>query len=108
VAEGVADTLAPSCHSSLFAKKDHLNKHGELFLTTTRIRNFTSKFKDKAFLDFFCARLRQISEDERQKAAKYDFVSPCGPELNWIRAEDTAVVFQDLDADGLFFFLLFC
>jgi hypothetical protein len=31
---------------------------------------------------------------------QYDFVSPCGPEINWVRAEDTAIVFQDLTQDG--------
>ncbi|GAA94169.1 uncharacterized protein L969DRAFT_45911 [Mixia osmundae IAM 14324] len=92
-----------------------INHHGELFLSATKIKHFTSKLKSADFLDFFFRRLRPLignparisstlgtydtSEIERRKREGYRFVSPCGKELNWIKVDPlcTPVVYQDLD-----------
>jgi len=79
--------------------------HGQLFLAGTKIRNFTSCYKDPAFLDFFYQRLR-LNEGEdvvsrSSREAGFQFVSPCGPETNYVRADDTVLVFQKLVPEGL-------
>ncbi|KAJ3092289.1 suppressor of glycerol defect [Quaeritorhiza haematococci] len=45
-------------------------------------------FKDKKFLDFFFTRIRLNTLNSEYFAQKFCFVSPCGPELNYIEAED--------------------
>lgn len=60
----------------------------------TKIKNFTSCFKDKAFLDFFFKRLRARRPDDGHP--DYPFVSPCGRELNFIKSENTPIVYTEL------------
>ncbi|MEQ9365296.1 MAG: DUF4505 family protein [Leptospirales bacterium] len=52
---------------------------------------------DRAFLDFFFRRLRANSGGE---AREYPWVSPCGPEMNFVRAAGAPIVFDRLVADG--------
>eukprot|EP00037_Helgoeca_nana_P026325 m.296406 g.296406 ORF g.296406 m.296406 type:complete len:248 (-) comp27192_c0_seq6:2753-3496(-) len=76
-----------------------VDHNGFLFLDDTKHRNFTSCFKDPVFLKFFYSRIR-LSEDSDPAADRFssDFpwLSPCGPEINWIRADDTPIVFTAL------------
>ncbi|KAM0755442.1 hypothetical protein T439DRAFT_320134 [Meredithblackwellia eburnea MCA 4105] len=88
--------------------------HGYLYLSSTKIRNFTSAYKDTQFLDFFYKRLRPNTptsesnstgvsneEAERFRGEGYTYVSPCGKEINYIKPEDTPLVFLKLTDRGL-------
>ncbi|KAI5694251.1 hypothetical protein M8J75_013522 [Diaphorina citri] len=74
-----------------------------LFLDDARMKNFTSCFKEKKFLVFFFQRLRRnetgLYEDE------FPFISPCGRERNFIRCDDTPVVYTHVitTPEGEFF-----
>ena len=57
-----------------------------------------SKLEDQRFLDFFFRRLRR---NDRSLHADWPWVSRCGNELNYARAETSPIVFKRLDADGL-------
>ncbi|KAI5476374.1 UPF0598 protein C8orf82-like protein [Pseudohyphozyma bogoriensis] len=85
-----------------FYEVDHT---GGLYLSGTKVRNFTSCYKDPAFLDFFYKRLRLNDSDEedanRYRKEGYEFVSPCGPEVNYVKPDDSALVFQKLVPQGL-------
>jgi hypothetical protein len=85
--------------------------HSQVFLSGTRIRNFTSCQKDPAFLAFFYNRLRRRPRSERSLVkdeqgaiqgayAAYPFVSHCGREVNYVRAVDTPLVFTSLTHQG--------
>ncbi|KAM0793336.1 hypothetical protein ACM66B_000792 [Microbotryomycetes sp. NB124-2] len=78
--------------------------HGQLFLSDTKQRNFVTCFKDPAFLKFFYSRVKMNEgvdpESLTLKSEGYEFVSPCGKELNFVRPADTVVVFQSLTSDG--------
>lgn len=82
---------------------DHL---GQVFLADTKIRNFTSNIKEASFLDFFYKRLRPNEGDALGpdaaglRAEGYSFVSPCGPEMNFVRPDITPLVFQKLTENG--------
>lgn len=81
---------------------DHL---GQLFLEDTKIRNFTSCYKDPAFLDFLYTRTRlnDSVEDEEARLKReegYEFVSPCGREVNYLAPDDSVLVFQKLIPEG--------
>ena len=80
--------------------------HGQLFLSNTKIRNFTSCYKDPAFLDFLYTRIRRLNDslEDKEAVAKreegYEFISPCGLEVNYVKADDSVVVFQKLLPEG--------
>lgn len=67
--------------------------------------------EDKAFLDFFFTRLRRNAPEEDDEDGKqyrergYRWVSPCGPELNYVRSSSSPIVYQDLSPEGDAFFL---
>lgn len=50
------------------------------------------------FLDFFFERLRA---NDTGRFPDYPFLSPCAGELNFVRAEDTPIVFQKLVGGNL-------
>jgi hypothetical protein len=89
---------------SYYYTVDH---NGYLFLTSTRMRNFTSAYKDIAFLDFFNQRIRRLvidpnsstEGDMKAKKEGFDWISPCGREMNYIKPDEmvTPVVYQTLD-----------
>jgi hypothetical protein len=75
------------------------------FSTTedTLPKNIATSIKNVQFLDFFFARIRRIKDQERDLLSRlgveehvYPFVSPCGPELNFVRPADSAIVFHGL------------
>jgi hypothetical protein len=63
-----------------------------LFLDDARMKNFTSCFKERHFLRFFFNRLK--SNDTGKYDETFAFVSPCGPERNFVHCEDTPFVFN--------------
>ena len=70
-----------------------LDHNGWLFLADTRIKNFTSRYKDETFLDFFFSRL---NENHTGRYCEYPYVSPCGKELNFFKCDDTPIVFHSI------------
>nr|KAJ3419326.1 hypothetical protein HK105_007086 [Polyrhizophydium stewartii] len=78
--------------------------HGQLFLDDTVPKNIATCFKDKRFLDFFFSRLRANPPSNPLFAAGFEYVSPCGKEMNYVRAADAPIVFHDLDSQGLLWF----
>ncbi|KAE9548546.1 hypothetical protein FO519_008239 [Halicephalobus sp. NKZ332] len=75
----------------------YLDHNGQLFLDDARMKNFTSCFKDKRFLNFFFWRLK-FTELDRYKE-HFPYMSPCGKECNFIRCDDRPIVFTSLDED---------
>ena len=79
-----------------------LDTRGQLHLEESPHRNFTSCFKDKAFVTFFYQRLRRNTEekDGDEYAKMCPYVSMCGVERNYLTPEDplAPVVFVDYDA----------
>jgi hypothetical protein len=87
---------------------------GRLFLDSPNLarRNDATCLKSREFLDFFFKRVRPCPEEvssvksESWQSAlllfssEYPFMSPCGKELNLVKAEDTPIVFRDL-VEGL-------
>jgi hypothetical protein len=92
--------------SSSHIQPDDLNRRGELFLSTTRHRNFTSTLtRDARFARFFFSRLRRTTPDEAALApapAYSRWISPCMGERNWVALERgaTPVVFVSLSDDA--------
>ncbi|KAG5443133.1 upf0598 protein C8orf82 [Clonorchis sinensis] len=71
-----------------------IDHHGQLFLDDARIKNFTSCFKDKVFLEFFFARLRPNTTGRYDE--EFPYLSLCGRERNFVRCDDRPIVFLDL------------
>ncbi|KAH8321599.1 hypothetical protein KR074_010075, partial [Drosophila pseudoananassae] len=65
----------------------------QLFLDDAKMKNFTSCFKEKDFLRFFFSRLRLNHTDRYKK--DFPYISLCGRERNFIRCDDTPVVFTE-------------
>ena len=61
------------------------------------MKNFTSCFKEKKFLEFFFRRIRSNQTNRYQQ--EFPFVSLCGRERNYIRCDDTPVVFTHVFKD---------
>jgi hypothetical protein len=63
------------------------------------MKNFTSCFKDKKFLQFFFKRIK-FNESDRYK--DFPYISICGRELNYIRCDDVPLVFTHIlsNVDG--------
>ncbi|XP_065075829.1 UPF0598 protein CG30010-like isoform X2 [Ochlerotatus camptorhynchus] len=76
----------------------YIDHEGMLFLDDARIKNFTSCFKEKKFLEFFFKRLR-LNDGDRYRE-HFPFVSPCGRERNYIRCDDVPVVFTHVFRDA--------
>lgn len=74
-------------------------------LEETLPKNIATCIKNLEFLDFFFRRLRRVNEGEREILRQlhaqddYPFVSPCGPELNFVRPADLPIVFHSIN-DG--------
>lgn len=57
------------------------------------MKNFTSCFKEKKFLQFFFKRIRQNKADRYQD---FPFISLCGRERNFIRCDDVPIVYTHI------------
>ncbi|XP_076040088.1 UPF0598 protein CG30010 isoform X2 [Oratosquilla oratoria] len=65
----------------------------KLFLDDSRMKNFTSCFKEKKFLNFFFKRIRF---NETNRYPEFPYVSLCGRERNFIRCDDLPIVYTHL------------
>ncbi|KAF2362167.1 Protein of unknown function DUF4505 [Trinorchestia longiramus] len=74
----------------------YIDHQGMLFLDDARMKNFTSCFKEKKFLEFFFRRLR-VNASARYP--QFPFLSLCGVEKNYIRCDDLPIVFTHLIFD---------
>ncbi|CAI79194.1 UPF0598 protein F59C6.12 [Caenorhabditis elegans] len=74
----------------------YVSHNGFLFLDDSRMKNFTAAYKDIQFLNFF---YRKIKEN---KTGRYEdtfpWVSLCGIERNFLRCDDTPLVYTELDS----------
>uniref|UniRef100_A0A0N7ZA47 Uncharacterized protein n=1 Tax=Scylla olivacea TaxID=85551 RepID=A0A0N7ZA47_SCYOL len=71
----------------------YIDHQGMLFLDDARMKNFTSCFKEKKFLQFFFSR---IKFNETGHYPDFPFLSLCGRERNYIRCDDLPLVFTHL------------
>ncbi|XP_055380796.1 UPF0598 protein CG30010 [Condylostylus longicornis] len=71
----------------------YIDHEGMLFLDDSKMKNFTSCFKDKKFLKFFFDRIR-LNETGRYN--DFPFLSLCGRERNFIRCDDLPIVYTHL------------
>lgn len=65
----------------------------QLFLDDARIKNFTSCFKDKRFIQFFFKRLK--FNDSNRYQQDFPYLSLCGRERNFIRCDDVPIVYTE-------------
>jgi hypothetical protein len=70
-----------------------VNTRGKLFLEETKIKNFATCFKDIPFLNRF---FKNLQPNETNSHPEYKFIYICMKELNFLKCEDTPVVFFDL------------
>jgi hypothetical protein len=75
----------------------YLDHNGQLFMDDSRMKNFTSCFKDKQFLAFFFRSLK-YTDVERYKEY-FPYKSLCGREQNYLRCDDRPIVFTSIDFD---------
>ncbi len=66
----------------------------QLFLTETKMKNFTSCIKDKHFLKFFFSRV--VLNDVGRYLGEFPYLSRCGSERNYISCDDTPLVFTEV------------
>ncbi|XP_016967921.1 UPF0598 protein CG30010 [Drosophila biarmipes] len=71
----------------------YIDHEGMLFLDDAKMKNFTSCFKEKDFLRFFFSRLRLNKTNRYEK--EFPYISLCGRERNFIRCDDTPLVFTE-------------
>ncbi|KAG0730385.1 UPF0598 protein C8orf82 [Chionoecetes opilio] len=75
----------------------YIDHQGMLFMDDARMKNFTSCFKEKKFLQFF---FNRIKLNETERFPEFPFFSPCGRERNYIRCDDLPLVFTHLVETG--------
>ncbi|GAB1600711.1 UPF0598 protein CG30010-like [Argonauta hians] len=74
----------------------YIDHQGQLFLHDARIKNFTSCFKEKRFIEFFFKRLRL---NKTTRYPEFPYISLCGKERNFISCDDKPIVYTDLVKD---------
>lgn len=62
------------------------------------MKNFTSCFKEKKFLEFFYKRIR-LNKSGRYEI-EFPFISLCGRERNYIRCDDVPIVYTHIIEKG--------
>ncbi|XP_063617725.1 UPF0598 protein CG30010 [Cydia splendana] len=72
----------------------YIDHQGMLFLDDSKMKNFTSCFKEKKFLDFFFKRIR-LNKTGRY-TEEFPFISLCGRERNYIRCDDVPIVYTHI------------
>ena len=70
-----------------------------MFLSDTKVKNFITCFKDPVFLKFFYSRIRPVRERE-SRYPPYRWVSPCGPETNYIEVDLLPIVWHKFERDA--------
>ncbi|XP_047107959.1 UPF0598 protein CG30010 [Schistocerca piceifrons] len=76
----------------------YVDHQGMLFLDDSRMKNFTSCFKDKKFLEFFFKRLRMNTTGRYTE--DFPYLSLCGRERNYVRCDDYPIVFTHVMKDA--------
>ncbi|CAG9784450.1 unnamed protein product [Diatraea saccharalis] len=72
----------------------YIDHQGMLFLDDSKMKNFTSCFKEKKFLEFFFKRIR-LNRTGRYEN-EFPYISLCGRERNYIRCDDVPIVYTHL------------
>ncbi|XP_053608570.1 UPF0598 protein CG30010 [Plodia interpunctella] len=72
----------------------YIDHQGMLFLDDSKMKNFTSCFKEKKFLEFFFKRIRLNNSGRYQE--EFPFISLCGRERNYIRCDDVPIVYTHM------------
>lgn len=97
--QGQNDPLKPKIREYFY----YIDHNGMLFLDDSRMKNFTSCFKEKVFLNFFFKNVK-FNQTDRYRDT-FPYVSMCGIERNYIRCDDVPIVFTHIvpsDIDGQF------
>lgn len=83
----------------------YIDHQGMLFLDDSKMKNFTSAYKEIDFLVFFFKRLKLNTTDRYRE--HFPWISLCGRERNFVRCDDYPIVFNQVikGDDGN---LLFC
>ncbi|CAI2301594.1 unnamed protein product [Caenorhabditis sp. 36 PRJEB53466] len=76
----------------------YVSHHGFLFLDDSRMKNFTAAYKDVQFLNFFFAKIKENRTGRYQDT--FPWVSLCGIERNFLRCDDTPLVYTELDGNS--------
>ncbi|KAJ3654189.1 hypothetical protein Zmor_013395 [Zophobas morio] len=76
----------------------YIDHQGMLFLDDSKMKNFTSCFKEKKFLQFFFNQLK-LNNTDRYK--EFPYLSICGKERNFVRCDDFPVVFTNVISKNL-------
>ncbi|XP_025833011.1 UPF0598 protein CG30010 [Agrilus planipennis] len=71
----------------------YIDHQGMLFLDDSKMKNFTSCFKEKKFLQFFFSRLKI---NNTQRYPQFPYISPCGKERNFVRCDDYPFVYTQV------------
>lgn len=71
----------------------YIDHQGMLFLDDSKMKNFTSCFKEKKFLEFFFKRIRLNNTGRYED---FPFISLCGRERNFIRCDDLPIVYTNI------------
>ncbi|CAL2029243.1 unnamed protein product [Caenorhabditis brenneri] len=74
----------------------YVDHNGFLFLDDSRMKNFTAAYKDIPFLNFFYSRIKVNNTGGYQET--FPWVSLCGIERNFLRCDDTPLVYTELDS----------
>lgn len=72
----------------------YIDHQGMLFLDDSKIKNFTSCFKEKKFLTFFFRRLKKNNLGRYEE--HFPFWSDCGKERNFVRGDDVPIVYTHI------------
>lgn len=72
----------------------YIDHQGQLFLDDTKVKNFITCFKDKAFLEFFFKRVKKNSTGRYHDT--FPYLSLCGRERNFIRCDDYPIVYTHI------------
>ncbi|XP_022901798.1 UPF0598 protein CG30010 [Onthophagus taurus] len=68
----------------------YIDHQGMLFLDDSKMKNFTSCFKEKKFLRFF---FNQMLLNKTDRYKEFPYLSMCGKERNYVRCDDFPFVF---------------
>ncbi|XP_059049773.1 UPF0598 protein CG30010-like [Achroia grisella] len=81
----------------------YIDHQGMLFLDDSKMKNFTSCYKEKKFLEFFFKRVKLNTTGRYED--EFPFVSLCGRERNYIRCDDVPIVYTHLinNSSGIYF-----
>eukprot|EP00941_MAST-03F_sp_MAST-3F-sp1_P004160 g4160.t1 len=70
----------------------HVDLQGRLFAEDVIPKNIATSIKSDKFLNFFFRRLRKNDSNRHED---YPYISPCGNEMNFIKASSTPIVFHN-------------